>query len=340
MSPESHSPTVLRTQVAIIGGGPAGLLLSQLLHVAGIDSIVLERHTRAYVEARIRAGVLEQGTVSLLEQAGAGARMHDEGLPHGGFSLASDGEAFRIDMKRLTGKSVMVYGQTEVTRDLNELLATRGQPLFEAEDVTLHDIAGTEPSVTFVRHGRQHRLRCDFIAGCDGYHGPSRRAMPAEFMKVYERVYPFGWLGVLSRTKPVSPELIYAKHERGFALCSLRSQVLSRYYIQVPLTDKVEDWSDEAFWGELKRRLPDEVAGRLVTGPSIEKSIAPLRSFVDTRRSERIGCWRACRGRRHRATPFGPKARRPAPAGRDGTTSSAGRSGFDPSTDDGGVRYA
>jgi p-hydroxybenzoate 3-monooxygenase len=269
-----------RTQVAIIGGGPSGLLLSQLLHVAGIDSVVLERQTRAYVEARIRAGVLEQGTVDLLEQAGAGARMRREGLLHGGFSLASDGEVFRIDMQRLTGKSVMVYGQTELTRDLNDLLAERDQPLFEAEDVALHDIDGPHPSVTYTRHGQQHRLQCDFIAGCDGYHGPSRRAMPASVLKAYERVYPFGWLGILADVPPCDHELIYSSHERGFALASMRSPTRSRYYVQVPLDEKLEEWPDERLWDELAIRLGPKAAAAMARGPSIEKSIAPLRSFV------------------------------------------------------------
>jgi p-hydroxybenzoate 3-monooxygenase len=270
----------MRTQVAIIGGGPAGLLLSQLLHVAGIDSIVLERHTRDYVEARIRAGVLEQVTVDLLDQAGAGARMHHEGLPHGGFALASEGETFRIDMQGLTGKSVMVYGQTELTRDLNDLLAERDQPVFEAEDVALHDITSDSPWVTYRKDGIEHRLDCDFIAGCDGYHGVSRQGIPAEAGEAFERVYPFGWLGILADVPPCDHELIYSNHQRGFALASMRSHTRSRYYVQVPLSEKVEDWPDDRIWDELEIRLGPQVAQHITRGPSIEKSVAPLRSFV------------------------------------------------------------
>jgi p-hydroxybenzoate 3-monooxygenase len=270
----------MRTQVAIIGGGPAGLLLSQLLHVAGIDSVVLERHTRTYVEARIRAGVLEQVTVDLLDQAGAGVRMHREGLPHGGFALNSDGESFRIDMQGLTGKSVMVYGQTELTRDLNDLLAERDQPVFEAQDVALHDVASDQPYVTYVKDGQAVRLDCDFIAGCDGYHGPSRKSIPAEAGQAFERVYPFGWLGILADVPPCDHELIYANHERGFALASMRSMTRSRYYVQVSLDEKLEDWPDERLWDELAIRLGPKAASTMTRGPAIEKSIAPLRSFV------------------------------------------------------------
>ncbi len=270
----------MRTQVAIIGGGPAGLLLAQLLHKAGVDSVVLERQTRAYVEARIRAGVLEQGTVDLLDQAGAGKRMHAEGLPHGGFALASEGEAFRIDIQGLTGRSVMVYGQTEVTRDLNALLAERDQPIFEARDVELHDIESDAPYVTYVKDGQARRLDCDFIAGCDGYHGVSRRSIPAQAGQVFERVYPFGWLGILADVPPCDHELIYSNHERGFALASMRSQTRSRYYVQVSLDEKLEDWPDERVWDELAVRLGPAAASRMTRGPSIEKSIAPLRSFV------------------------------------------------------------
>jgi p-hydroxybenzoate 3-monooxygenase len=270
----------MRTQVAIIGGGPAGLLLSQLLFKAGIDSVVLERHTRDYVEARIRAGVLEQVTVDLLDQAGAGERMHREGLPHGGFALASDGETFRIDMQGLTGKSVMVYGQTELTRDLNDLLATRDQPIFEAEDLALHDVASDRPFVTYVKNGQAQRLDCDFIAGCDGYHGPSRKSIPTEIGQAFERIYPFGWLGILADVPPCDHELIYSNHERGFALASMRSMTRSRYYVQVSLDEKLEDWPDERIWDELAIRLGPSVAPRITRGPSIEKSIAPLRSFV------------------------------------------------------------
>ena len=270
----------MRTQVAIIGGGPAGLLLSQLLHVAGIDSVVLERQSRDYVEARIRAGVLEQVTVDLLEQAGAGARMRRDGLPHGGFALASDGETFRIDMQGLTGKSVMVYGQTELTKDLNDLLAQRDQPVFEARDVALHDVATDSPYVTYIKDGQTVRLDCDFVAGCDGYHGPSRKSIPADAGQVFERVYPFGWLGILADVPPCDHELIYSNHERGFALASMRSATRSRYYVQVSLDEKLEDWPDERIWDELAIRLGPSVASRITRGPSIEKSIAPLRSFV------------------------------------------------------------
>jgi p-hydroxybenzoate 3-monooxygenase len=269
-----------RTQVAIIGGGPAGLLLSQLLHLAGIDSVVLERHTRDYVEARIRAGMLEQSTVELLEQAGAGARMRREGLPHGGVNLASDGEQFRIDFEALVGKRMMVYGQTELTKDLNDLLAERGQPLFEAEDVALHDIESAAPFVTYRKDGQAHRLDCDFIAGCDGYHGVSRQSIPAEAGRSFERVYPFGWLGILADVPPCDHELIYSSHARGFALASMRSTTRSRYYVQVSLEEKLEDWPDERVWDELAIRLGPKAAAGMTRGPSIEKSIAPLRSFV------------------------------------------------------------
>ena len=270
----------MKTQVAIIGGGPAGLLLSQLLHVAGIDSVVLERHTREYVEARIRAGVLEQVTVDLLEQAGAGARMRREGLPHGGVNLASDGEMFRIDFQALVGKEVMVYGQTELTKDLNDLLAERDQPVFEAEDVALFDLTTENPYVTYSKGGQTHRLDCDFIAGCDGYHGVSRKSIPAESGQALERVYPFGWLGILADVPPCDHELIYSNHERGFALASMRSTTRSRYYIQVPLDEKLEDWPDERLWDELAIRLGPKAADGMTRGPAIEKSIAPLRSFV------------------------------------------------------------
>jgi p-hydroxybenzoate 3-monooxygenase len=270
----------LRTQVAIIGGGPSGLLLAQLLHLGGIDSVVLERQTRDYIAAGTRAGVLEQVTVDLLDQAGAGERMHREGLPHQGFALASDGETFRIDMQGLTGKSVMVYGQTELTRDLNDLLAARDQPVFEAQDVALHDVTSSAPYVTYLKDGQAHRLDCDLIAGCDGYHGPSRKSIPAQAGQIFERVYPFGWLGILADVPPCDHELIYSNHERGFALASMRSVSRSRYYVQVSLDDKIEDWPDSRIWDELAIRLGPQAAARMTTGPSIEKSIAPLRSFV------------------------------------------------------------
>jgi p-hydroxybenzoate 3-monooxygenase len=270
----------MRTQVAIIGGGPAGLLLSQLLHVAGIDSVVLERRSRAYVEERIRAGVLEQGTVRLLQQAGADARLKAEGLFHDGVLLASHGETFRIDLHARVGKPVTVYGQTEVTRDLNDILATRDQPIFEAEDVALHDITTNHPYVTYRKNGQDVRLDCDFIVGCDGAHGPSHTMIPQDIRKTYERIYPFGWLGILADVAPCSHELIYSNHPRGFALASMRSPTRSRYYVQVPLDEKIEEWPDERLWDELAIRLGPEAAANLTRGPALEKSIAPLRSFV------------------------------------------------------------
>jgi p-hydroxybenzoate 3-monooxygenase len=272
----------MKVQVCIIGGGPSGLLLSQLLHLQGIDTIVLEKYSRAHVLARIRAGVLEHGFARLMREAQCGERMDREGEIHKGFEIAHDGVLDRVDLYRYSGgNSVIVYGQTELTRDLYEARdRLHGNVVHNAEDVALHDIGSDAPYVTYRSGNRIVRVDCEYIVGADGFHGVSRKSIPKEVLREYERVYPFGWLGVLSRTRPVSPELIYAKHERGFALCSLRSQVLSRYYIQVPLTDSPDDWPDDAFWAELKRRLPDEVAARLITGPSIEKSIAPLRSFV------------------------------------------------------------
>jgi len=272
----------MKVQVCIIGGGPSGLLLSQLLHLQGIDTIVLEKSSREHVLSRIRAGVLEHGFAKLMREAQCGDRMDREGEIHKGFFIAHDGVLDHVDLFKYSGgNSVVVYGQTEVTRDLYEARdRLDGKVIHNAEDVKLHDIASDAPFVTYRDGDRIIRVDCNYIIGADGFHGVSRKSIPKDKIREYERVYPFGWLGVLSRTKPVSPELIYSRHERGFALCSLRSQVLSRYYIQVPLTDTTEDWSDEAFWTELKRRLPDEVAGRLITGPSIEKSIAPLRSFV------------------------------------------------------------
>ena len=271
----------MRTQVAIIGGGPSGLLLSQLLNRAGIATVVLERKSRDYVLSRIRAGVLEWGTVELLREAGAGGRMEREGIPHDGCFLAHDGAMFRVDFHEACGKRVMVYGQTEATRDLYEAQDAIGATIIhDAENVALHDVQSDTPYVTWTQDGQEKRLDCDFIAGCDGFHGVSRPSIPADVRREFEKVYPFGWLGILSRTPPVADELIYASHERGFALASMRNPQLSRYYIQVPLSDTVEGWSDEAFWQEFKRRMPEAVAAQLVTGPSIEKSIAPLRSFV------------------------------------------------------------
>lgn len=271
----------MRCQVAIIGGGPSGLLLSQLLHLSGIDTVVLERQTRDYVLGRIRAGVLEWGSVELLRRAGVGARMDAEGFPHDGVYLARRNEGFRVDFEDLVGKRVMVYGQTEATRDLYDARDRMdGRVIHSVEGVTIHDADTDAPHVTFTKDGTEHRLECDYVAGCDGFHGVSRGTIPAAILREFERVYPFGWLGVLSETPPVNAELIYAQHERGFALCSMRNANLSRYYVQVPMTDKVEAWSDDAFWDELRRRIPSDAAEALVTGPSVEKSIAPLRSFV------------------------------------------------------------
>lgn len=272
----------MRTKVAIIGAGPSGLLLGQLLLKAGIDNVIIERQTPDYVLGRIRAGVLEQGTVDLLRQAGVAERMDREGLVHDGFELAFDGRSEHIDLKGLTnGKTVMVYGQTEVTRDLMQARSSSaGITYYNATNVEPKDIKSTAPYITFDHDGSTVRLDCDYIAGCDGFHGVSRKTIPDGVLKEFERVYPFGWLGVLADTPPVSAELIYASHERGFALCSMRSPTRTRYYIQVPSDEKVAAWSDDRFWQELKKRLPAETADRLITGPSIEKSIAPLRSFV------------------------------------------------------------
>ncbi|WP_287432936.1 4-hydroxybenzoate 3-monooxygenase [Maritimibacter sp.] len=274
--------TTIKTKVGIIGGGPSGLLLSQLLDLKGIDSVVLERKSREYVLSRIRAGVLEQGFTDLMREAGVGERMDREGEFHDGVVISDNGVEHRIDLKGLTGgDTVMVYGQTEVTRDLYDAREARGgKVIHDADNVQPHDLTTDAPYLTYEKDGETHRVDCDFIVGADGFHGVSRKSIPADQIREYEKVYPFGWLGILSETKPVNDELIYARSDRGFALCSLRSQVLSRYYVQVPLDDKVEDWSDERFWDELKARLPEDVAARLETGPSIEKSIAPLRSFV------------------------------------------------------------
>lgn len=272
----------MRTQVAIIGAGPSGLLLGQLLHKAGIDAIILERQTGDYVLTRIRAGVLEQVTMDLLDEVGVSERMHREGLVHGGFDMLFKGERHRIDMNHLTGgKNVMVYGQTEVTHDLMDARKAAGlTTIYEAGNVTVHDFDSANPKVRYEKDGQTHEIECDFIAGCDGFHGVCRASAPRSAIREYEKIYPFGWLGILSDTPPVHHELIYANSPRGFALCSQRSATRSRYYLQVPLTDKVEDWSDEAFWQELRLRLDPEARAQLVTGPSIEKSIAPLRSFV------------------------------------------------------------
>ena len=271
----------MRTQVAIIGAGPAGLMLGRLLEAQGIDAVILERRSRGYVLGRIRAGVLEGGTVALLDQAGLGARMHAEGLVHEGCSLGFDGDLHRIDFQALIGRSVMVYGQTEVTRDLMAARdASGGVTIYEAEDVALHDFAGAHPRVSYVKDGVAHEIACDFIAGCDGFHGVCRASLPVAALRVFERVYPFGWLGVLVDRPPAADELIYANHARGFALASMRSPSRSRYYIQVPADESAASWSDDAFWDELRRRLPASAAETLQTGPLIEKSVAPLRSFV------------------------------------------------------------
>jgi p-hydroxybenzoate 3-monooxygenase len=264
--------------VVIVGAGPSGLMLSQLLHRHGVESVVLERQGRDYVEARIRAGLLEWGTVDLLNEAGVGTRMMREGLVHDGFELAFAGRSHRIDLKGLAGQHVLVYGQTELQKDLGD--ASEDRVVWEASNLTLHDYEGSKPRVSYVRNGATHEIECDFIAGCDGYHGVSRASVPAERITQHERIYPFGWLGILADVPPVHDELIYANHARGFALCSMRSKTRSRYYVQCGLDEKVQDWPDERFWQELATRLPPDHARNLVTGPSIEKSIAPLRSFV------------------------------------------------------------
>ncbi|MEO8856015.1 MAG: 4-hydroxybenzoate 3-monooxygenase [Burkholderiaceae bacterium] len=273
----------MRTQVAIIGAGPSGLLLGQLLHRAGIDNIIFERKSSDYVLSRIRAGVLEQVTMELLDEVGVGQRMHEEGLLHHGFEMLFSGRRHRIDMHRLTeGKTVMVYGQTEVTRDLMHARQAAGLPsIYSAADITLHGFDGTRPLVRYTAaDGTRQEVSCDFIAGCDGFHGIARASVPSGAISLYEKVYPFGWLGLMADVPPLSHELIYANTERGFALCSMRSAGRSRYYLQCRLDDSVERWSDEAFWTELRTRLDPQAREALVTGPSIEKSIAPLRSFV------------------------------------------------------------
>jgi len=273
--------TAMRTQVAIIGGGPAGLLLSHILHQNGIDSIVLERQSRQHVLRRIRAGVLEAGTVDLLRAVGLGERMDREGRPHNGTAIAWEGrDRFFIDTKRFTGKSMMAYGQTAITEDLYAARdAAGGQIIDEASNVQLHDLASTQAYVTYESNEQIHRIDCDYVAGCDGYHGVSRQSIPASLLKTFEKVYPFGWLSILSETPPF-PDICYCYHHRGFALASMRSPMLSRYYIQCDMDTKLEDWSDERFWQEFKARCPKEMADKIITGPSIEKSIAPLRSFV------------------------------------------------------------
>ena len=269
------------TQVAIIGAGPSGLLLSHLLQLAGVDNIVLERRSREHVLGRIRAGVLEFGAVELLRKAKVNARMEREGLVHDGFDIVFDGCRHRIDLKGLTGSSVMVYGQTEITLDMMEAReAMGGTVVYEAESVGIHEIDSERPLLRYQKDGVAHELRCDYVAGCDGFHGVSRKMIPSSVLREYERIYPFGWLGLLADTPPVSPELIYVNHQRGFALCSQRSTSRSRYYLQCTLAESVDEWPDDRFWEELVRRLPADVAAGLITGPSLEKSIAPLRSFV------------------------------------------------------------
>jgi p-hydroxybenzoate 3-monooxygenase len=271
----------MKTQVAIIGAGPSGLLLGQLLSRSGIANIVIEQRSADHVLGRIRAGVLEQTTVDLLQQAGVAGRMQQEGLPHDGVELCFGGQRHRIDLLGLTCKRVMVYGQTEVTRDLMDARSGSGEPIvYDADEVTVEGFDSKQPSVSYRKDGVRHRVEADFIAGCDGFHGVCRASVPESAITQYEKVYPFGWLGVLADVPPVSHELIYVHHERGFALCSQRSKVRSRYYVQCSLDDQVAQWSDEAFWAELKNRLPAQTGAQLVTGPSIEKSIAPLRSFV------------------------------------------------------------
>ena len=296
----------MKTQVVIIGGGPSGLLLSQLLHRKGIESIVLERKTREYVLARIRAGILETGFVNLMREAGVSERMDRECMVHEGIIISHEDERFSINFKKLTGSHVVVYGQTEVTRDLYDAReAANGNLIFNVEHVQIHDADGQNPGVSYQLEGQTHQIDCDFIAGCDGFHGVSRQAIPLSARREYEKLYPFGWLGILSETPPVNDELIYASSARGFALCSMRNQNLSRYYLQCSLSDSPADWTDEAFWQELRRRIPTDAAERLVTGPSIEKSIAPLRSFVTE--PMRWGSLFLCGDAAHIVPPTGAK---------------------------------
>ncbi|MDB2478164.1 4-hydroxybenzoate 3-monooxygenase, partial [Alphaproteobacteria bacterium] len=270
-----------RTKVVIIGGGPSGLLLSRFLSLDGIDNIVLEKQSKSHVIGRIRAGVLESGTTKMLQKAGVSGRLNKEGFVHDGIQLSFKNHGFRIDLKKLTNKHVTVYGQTEVTKDLYEKIEKENNNIINnVDDVLPQDLDQKNPFVTFKKDGVENKIKCDFVAGCDGYHGISRQVIPQNLTKIYEKVYPFGWLGILSETPPVSDELIYANHGNGFALASMRNSNLSRYYIQTPITDKIENWTDKKFWEELKKRLPTNAADTLITGESIEKSIAPLRSFV------------------------------------------------------------
>jgi p-hydroxybenzoate 3-monooxygenase len=271
----------MRTKVVIIGGGPSGLLLSRFLSLDGIDNIVLEKQSKSHVIGRIRAGVLESGTTKMLQKAGVSGRLNKEGFVHDGIQLSFKNHGFRIDLKKLTNKHVTVYGQTEVTKDLYEKIEKENNNIINnVDDVLPQGLDQKNPFVTFKKDGVENKIKCDFVAGCDGYHGISRQVIPQNLTKIYEKVYPFGWLGILSETPPVSDELIYANHGNGFALASMRNSNLSRYYIQTPITDKIENWTDKKFWEELKKRLPTHAADTLITGKSIEKSIAPLRSFV------------------------------------------------------------
>ena len=296
----------MKKQVCIVGAGPSGLLLGHLLRCEGIDCIILERQAPEYVLSRIRAGVLEKITVELMERLGLDARMKAEGLWHDGFNLADGERLIRIDMADLVGKRVMVYGQTEITRDLMDACAERGlEVIYEAADATLHEVESDAPWVTYTKDGCEHRIDARFIVGCDGFHGPSRKAIPASVGKEYEREYPFGWLGILADVPPCNHELIYANHERGFALASMRSETRSRYYVDVPLTEKIEDWSADRVWDELAIRLGPDAAANITRGPSIEKSIAPLRSFVFT--PMRHGSLLLCGDAAHIVPPTGAK---------------------------------
>jgi p-hydroxybenzoate 3-monooxygenase len=271
----------MRTQVGIVGAGPAGLLLSRLLGLAGIDTVVLEKRTPEYLRARVRAGLLEEGTVALLTQAGIGERLLRERLTHDGVEIAFDGTRHRIDLKGLTGIRISIYGQAEIQKDLMAVHeVSGGNIIYEAEDVSLHGLMSDKPSLRYHKAGEDDEIVCDFIAGCDGFHGVSRQAIPQEVIRIYERIYPFAWLGILSDTRPVNHELIYCNHERGFALCTMRSMARSRYYLQVSADEDVGDWPDERFWSELRRRIPPDAAQVLEAGPSLEKSVAQLRSFV------------------------------------------------------------